>query len=112
VRIRNTHYDQIPLTTVQKIVGDPPMWSESRTHDEEHRERTRPGSRPCRCTSQKRDDGISGEENWRDLARKIQEEPDPARMIDLVQRLIERLDEERQSKNPLPLSDTQEWKQA
>jgi hypothetical protein len=40
-------------------------------------------------------DGKPGPEDWRELARKIQQETDPNRMIELVQELIAKFDEER-----------------
>ena len=40
-------------------------------------------------------DGVPLDGNWRELARRIQEENDPAKMIDLVQELIAKFDEEK-----------------
>jgi hypothetical protein len=34
------------------------------------------------------------EQNWRDLARKAAEEKDPEKLLDLVQQLLEKYDEE------------------
>jgi len=36
----------------------------------------------------------TGNEDWRELARQIQEEKDPQKMIELVQQLIATFDEE------------------
>ena len=41
------------------------------------------------------DDAVPSDGNWRDLARQIQEEKDPAKMIDLVEQLIAKFDEEK-----------------
>lgn len=40
-------------------------------------------------------DGVPTQEDWRDLALLIQKENDPQRMIELVQQLISRFDEEK-----------------
>ena len=39
-------------------------------------------------------DGKLNPEHWRELARRIQQEMDPNKMIDLVQELLARFDEE------------------
>ncbi|PYX28107.1 MAG: hypothetical protein DMG80_17265 [Acidobacteria bacterium] len=44
-------------------------------------------------------DGVPTDGNWRELARQIQEENDPEKMIDLVQELIASFDKERARKN-------------
>src|SRR5262245_7112355 len=100
MRTKKTHFDQIPIESVKNIVGDPATWIEIRTHDAAHGERAQHSSRCCRDASQKRDDGMSRKETWRDIAEKIQEESDPAELVDLVQLLIDKWDEEKQSKNP------------
>jgi hypothetical protein len=38
-------------------------------------------------------------EDWRELARRIQDESDPAVMVELVQQLISKLDEEKLQRN-------------
>jgi hypothetical protein len=43
--------------------------------------------------------GIPTNGNWRDLARQVQEENDPEKVIDLVQQLIAKFDEEKPRKN-------------
>ena len=47
--------------------------------------------------------GVSIGESWRDLARRVQEEENPEKMIALVEELIARFDEEkRRTILPLP----------
>jgi hypothetical protein len=45
----------------------------------------------------------SSTEPWRALAEQVQREPDPDKMIDLVQELIAKIDEEKSSKS-LPVA--------
>jgi hypothetical protein len=51
----------------------------------------------------KANDGVSITGDWRELAQRIQNEADPQKMIELVQQLIDRFDEEKVQKN-LPRS--------
>jgi len=44
--------------------------------------------------------GVPSDSNWRELARQIQEEDDPAKMIDLVQEQIAKFDEEKVRNSP------------
>jgi len=48
------------------------------------------------------EDGIPTDADWRDLAKRIQEEADPQKMIELVQQLIAKFDEEKIRKNLRP----------
>lgn len=51
----------------------------------------------------KTDDGVPITGDWRELAHRIQEEADPQKMIELVQQLVDKFDEEKLQKN-LPCS--------
>jgi len=44
------------------------------------------------------------EQDWRELARRVQVETDSGKMIDLVQQLIERIDEEKLRTNGIQKS--------
>jgi hypothetical protein len=46
-------------------------------------------------------------EDWRELARQIQEEKDPQKMIELVQQLIAKFDEQQALKPSPPKPDAQ-----
>ena len=46
-------------------------------------------------------------EDWRELARQIQEEKDPQKMIELVQQLIAKFDEQQALKPSPPKADAQ-----
>ena len=48
----------------------------------------------------------TGNEDWRELARQIQEEKDPQKMIELVQQLIAKFDEQQALKTSPPKPDT------
>jgi hypothetical protein len=39
-------------------------------------------------------DGLSTQEDWRELAQRVQQEKDPNKMIELVQQLIARFDDD------------------
>jgi hypothetical protein len=47
-------------------------------------------------------DGKPGPEDWRELARKIERETDPNKMIELVQELIAKFDQDRLRKGQPP----------
>ncbi len=53
-------------------------------------------------------DGKLNPEHWRELARRIQQEMDPNKMIDLVQELLARFDEERLKKSLKPSRETRD----
>ena len=42
--------------------------------------------------------------DWRDLARQVQNEKDPRKMVELAQQLVEKLEEELDKAAPAPLS--------
>jgi hypothetical protein len=48
------------------------------------------------------DDGISKNEDWRELARRIQQETDPKRVIELARGLIAKFNEEKLRGNLRP----------
>ena len=72
MRKSNTYFEQIPVETVKRIVEQLP------------------------------ENGISTQKDWRELAERVQQEPDPNRMIDLVQQLITKLDQETLRKGLTP----------
>jgi hypothetical protein len=74
VRKSNTYFEQISVETVKRIVEQLP------------------------------EGGISTQEDWRQLAERVQQETDPNRMIDLVQQLITKLDEQKLRKGLTPAS--------
>ena len=42
--------------------------------------------------------------DWRDLARQVQNEKDPRKMVELAQQLVEKLEKELDKAPPAPLS--------
>ena len=74
MRKSNTYFEQIPVETVKRIVEQLP------------------------------ENDISTQEDWRKLAERVQQEPEPNRMIELVQQLITKLDEEKLRKGLTPAS--------
>jgi len=71
---RETHFEQIPVATVKKIAAE---FSESEIGD------------------RMPDGDVSTPEDWREVARRVQGEPDSGKMIELVQELIEKYDDEK-----------------
>jgi hypothetical protein len=65
----------------------------------EHGSTSCPGGRTLPSTA---DGHTPTHEDWRDLARQIQAETDPNKMIDLVQQLVNKFDEERLRKSLRP----------
>ncbi len=45
-------------------------------------------------------DGVPSQDDWRELAEQIQKETDPHKMVELVQKLITRFDDEKLRKSP------------
>jgi hypothetical protein len=74
VKTSKTHFEQIPVETVKKIVEQFP------------------------------EQGVSTPKDWRELAERVQQETDPNRMIELVQQLITKFDEEKLRKGLRPAS--------
>jgi hypothetical protein len=66
-----THFEQIPVETVKKIAKELPQTG----------------------VVQALDEIAPAQEHWRELAKQIQEEPDPKRMTDLVTQLLVAFDE-------------------
>jgi hypothetical protein len=51
-------------------------------------------------------DGVPSQDDWRDVARMIQQETDPQKMVELVQQLITRFDDEKSRKSPRASADS------
>jgi hypothetical protein len=51
-------------------------------------------------------DGVQTLDDWRELARLIQTETDPHKMVELVQKLITRFDDEKLLKSPQARADS------
>jgi hypothetical protein len=81
------HFGQIPVETVKKIAQDLPQDNAVQSD----------GS-----SVETQDEGTPTQEPWRQLARQVQHEPDPTRMMGLVKQLIATFDEERLRKSPTP----------
>jgi hypothetical protein len=71
MRAWKTHFEQIPVETVKKIANEFPETSAVQALDEI----------------------APAQENWRELAKQVQEEQDPRRMTDLVTQLLAEFDE-------------------
>ena len=84
--------EQIPVETVKKIAKQFPENNSARNDSE---------------NIEARDRGTSPQERWREVAQKIQHEQDPARMIELVQQLIAKFDEQQALKPSPPKPDAQ-----
>jgi len=54
---------------------------------------------PAGGTLQNRADGLPTHEDWRDVAQRVQVETDSHKVVQLVQQLIEKLEEEKLRKN-------------
>jgi hypothetical protein len=83
MRGSKTYFEQIPVETVKKIVKEVPE-NNAIGNDSVSGETQDPVAPPS--------------EDWREVARKVQQEQDPNRMIGLVEQLIGKLDEERRRK--------------
>ena len=51
--------------------------------------------------------GAPTNEDWRELARRVQQENDPEKMMELVHELLAKLDEEKVRRSPRPPTDAQ-----
>ncbi len=69
---RKTHFEQIPVSTAKKIAEE---FSGNKTADRAP------------------EAGVSPSEDWREIAKRVQAETDSGKMIELVQKLIEKYDE-------------------
>jgi hypothetical protein len=91
MRAPKTYFEQIPVETVKKIAKE---------LDENN---------PIENDSvrvQAPDELTSPQERWRELAKRVQQEDDPNRMIRLVQELIATFDDEQRRKRLPPMRDT------
>jgi hypothetical protein len=70
MRASKTHFEQIPVATVKKIAKELPK------------------------SSVMPDEITLPQENWRELAKQVQQEQDPKRMTELVTQLLAEFDEE------------------
>jgi hypothetical protein len=82
-----THFEQIPVETVKKIAKDLP---ENKAVERDSVEVETP--REVTAT----------QEDWRQLAQRVQQEMDPNKMIGLVEQLIATFDNEKASKSLPP----------
>ena len=95
------NFEQIPVAVVKKIAElfpvarktvDGPLSIETPAEET--------GSpRPAGGALQNKTDGLSTHEDWRDIAQRVQVETDSHKMVQLVQQLIEKLEEEKLRKN-------------
>ena len=70
-----TYFETIPVTAVKTIAVEHPGNNGRGDHKPEN--------------------DVSTRESWREIAQRVQAEPDPNRMIALVQELINRYDQEK-----------------
>ena len=91
MRTSKTHFEQIPVATVKKIAQDLPRNNAIETDgvDVEVRRKI-----------------PAAEEGWRQLARRIQQEIDPNKMVGLVEQLIVTFDNEKIRKSLPPTRNT------
>ena len=75
-----TYFEQIPVEVVKKIAQEIPVKNAIENES---------------VSAVTRDWVTPGEEQWRELAKRVQREQDPNTMIGLVQQLIETLDKEK-----------------
>jgi hypothetical protein len=101
VQTSKRNFEQIPVAVVKEIAelfpvarktGDGPLSIETPAQ-----ETGRP--LPAGGTLQNRADGLPTHEDWRDVARRVQVETDSHKVVQLVQQLIEKLEEEKLQKN-------------
>jgi hypothetical protein len=76
----DTYYEQVPVAQVKKIVELLP----GAKRDEKHT-----------VASIQSSVNLPSREAWQELAKLAQQETDPKKMIDLVQQLIEKYDQEK-----------------
>jgi len=86
----NTYYEQVPVAVVKKIAELLPV-DESEAEEREENDAVAPIPPAV---------DLSAPEAWQELAKLAQQETDPKKMIDLVQQLIERYDEEKMRTGP------------
>jgi len=74
------HFEVIPVSTVKKIVKDLPQEEVDRPQE-------------------KKENGKESGNGWRELAQRAQRETDSNKMVELVEQLIEKFNEEKLQKN-------------
>ena len=67
---KKTHYEQIPVETVKRITAE----------------------LPAAIAVQERDETAHPQERWRETALQVVEEPDPTKMVQLVEQLLTEFD--------------------
>jgi hypothetical protein len=82
-----THFEQVPVEMVKKIA-------------KALREKALSGNDAIG------NDSVAAQEDWRQLAQRVQQEPDPSRMIGLVEQLIVTFDKEKAQKALPPTRNT------
>ena len=75
MRAQKMYFESIPVSTVKKIIKGFPQAEKQRVEERVEKKEKAP--------------------DWRDLAQQVQRETDGDKMIHLVQRLIEKFDEEK-----------------
>ena len=75
------HFEVIPVSTVKKILEDLPQEEADRLPQE------------------KKENGTESGNGWRELAQRAQRETDANKMLELVEQLIEKFNEEKLQKN-------------
>jgi len=74
-----THFEQIPVEIVKRIAKEIPAYDAFPNESE---------------SIESQGEATSVQDDWREMAQRVQKEQDPNRMIGLVQQLIERFDKE------------------
>jgi hypothetical protein len=82
------------MASLQKPVGGPKGESE-KPADNNHMDNYTSSRSLVEQDRKAAYDGVPTQEDWRELARLIQSESDPQRLVELVQQLISRFDEEK-----------------
>lgn len=85
MRAAKNNFERIPVETVKKIAIELPAGKEEEG---------------VSASGGMQDVFSSPSPRWRDVAHKVQQEQDPARMIELVQELIAAFDAEELRKHP------------
>jgi hypothetical protein len=89
MRTSKTHFERIPVETVKKIAKD--LREDSAIESSVDVETPREVA------------AAPAQEDWRQLAQRVQQELDPNRMIGLVEQLIVTFDKEK-ARKPLPFT--------
>jgi len=86
MRAVKTHFEQIPVEMVKKMAIEIPPVNGAAGNDS--------------VGDQTQHETTSPPQRWREVAQQVQQEQDPARMIELVQQLIVDFDAEELRKRP------------